>query len=365
MEAKKLEASLLEDLIKSKPLIISGPCSAESEEQLYQTAKELMSYQINVLRAGIWKPRTKPNSFEGHGEKALPWLKMVKQEFSIPVAVEVANSKQVEEALKYGVDILWIGARTTVSPFTVQEIADALKGVDVPVFVKNPVNPDLELWIGGIERLMHSGVKQIGAIHRGFSTHRKLPYRNEPLWELALSLREKFPKIPLICDPSHICGNRMFLHHIAQRAIDLNYDGLMIESHINPDKALSDAAQQVTPLELGALLNMLSYSTRTTKISVEDEKISQLRQKINSLDEFIIESLAERMKIAESIGEIKKEIHMDVWQNERWNEVLISRMRQGKLKGLDPDFISHLYQLVHQESVRKQEILIESKKKKK
>jgi chorismate mutase len=348
---------MLNKLFENKPLIISGPCSAESREQLYETAKQLRPH-IHVLRAGIWKPRTKPNSFEGFGSEALVWLKEVKTELNIPAAIEVANTKQVEEALKAEIDILWIGARSSVSPFVVQEIADSLKGINIPVLVKNPINPELDLWIGAIERLQNVGISQIAAIHRGFSSLKKAPFRNEPLWDIPLSLREKMPNIPLICDPSHICGNRIFLQHIAQRALDLNYDGIMIESHITPDKALSDAAQQITPLEFVALLNMLSYSSKTTKTFIDDEKIHHLRQKINSIDEMLIETISQRMKVVNEIGLIKQTFHADAWQNDRYNEVLVTRIKQGKLKNLDTEFILQIYLLLHQEAVKQQELLV-------
>ncbi|MCC8174043.1 MAG: bifunctional 3-deoxy-7-phosphoheptulonate synthase/chorismate mutase type II, partial [Odoribacter sp.] len=299
----------------SKPLIISGPCSAESEQQLFETAKALKSNGVNVLRAGIWKPRTRPNCFEGVGAEGLTWMRRVQKELDMKVSTEVANVKHVYEALKAGIDILWIGARTTANPFAMQEIADALKGTDIPVLVKNPVNPDVELWIGALERLNLAGLKKIGVIHRGFSSYTKSKYRNIPQWQMPIEIKRRFKDILMICDPSHISGKREYLHEISQKAMDLGFDGLIVESHICPEIALSDAAQQLTPNSLGELLSKLIIRDVDTENIKYKENIDELRAKIDQLDDELIQLLGNRMKISSEIGKYKKENNITVLQS--------------------------------------------------
>ena len=336
-----------------KPFIIAGPCSAETEEQVMESAVRLKKQGQNIFRAGIWKPRTRPNSFEGVGSIGLDWLKSVKQETGMLISTEVANIKHVYEALKSGIDILWIGARTTANPFAVQEIADALKGVDIPILVKNPVNPDVELWIGAIERLHKAGLTKIGAIHRGFSSYEKSIYRNIPQWQIPIELKTRIPEIPLICDPSHIGGNRELLQHLSQKAIDLNFDGLMIETHPNPDKAWSDAQQQITPKELKILLDKLIIRVvKPDGISLNT--IEDLRYKIDNCDNDLIKVLKDRMELVNSIGLYKKENNMTILQPNRWDEVLTVCIEKGNLNDLDPEFIAKLFKTIHQESINKQ-----------
>ncbi|MEK6615826.1 MAG: chorismate mutase [Bacteroidota bacterium] len=339
-------------LTLSSPLIIAGPCSAETEEQVLSTAKQIASLKrASIFRAGIWKPRTRPGQFEGIGSIGLEWLKKVKAETGLPTAVEVANVKHVYEALRMGIDFLWIGARTTVNPFSVQEIADALKGVNIPVLIKNPVNSDLDLWMGAIERIQKAGITKIGAIHRGFSSADKSQYRNKPIWELPIELKRRMPDIPMICDPSHICGNRELLFTIYQTAIDLDYEGLMIETHCNPASALSDAKQQVTPAELDKILKdiVVRFST------VEDRKflssLEDCRDRIDELDNKLIHLLANRMEIARSIGEYKKQTGVTILQNARWNEIVKNRTKQGMEKKLTADFVMKIFESIHQESI--------------
>ncbi len=339
---------------KQGPLIIAGPCSAESEEQVMQTAMALAAQPIHLFRAGIWKPRSRPNSFEGIGFKGLEWLSRVKQELGLKVTTEVATARHVEEALKYGIDVLWIGARTTVNPFAVQEIADALKGVDVPVMVKNPVNPDLALWIGAIERIYNAGITDIAAIHRGFSSYQKSKYRNTPVWQIPIELKARFQGLPIIVDPSHISGTRDLIFSVSQKALDLGFEGVMIETHPNPDKALSDAEQQVTPEALKAILSKL----QVRKTNYDDAKLvnqaEELRLQIDAADHDIIAALAKRMALVEQIGEYKKQNNVQVLQLERWKEIFKSRADWGEEAGINPDFIAELYQLIHIESIRKQ-----------
>lgn len=337
-----------------KPLIIAGPCSAESEEQLLNTARALKNLHVDVLRAGIWKPRTRPNSFEGHGIKALPWIQTVKKEVGLPFAVEIATPQHIEEALKHGVDILWIGARSTVNPFNVQEIADALRGVKVPVLIKNPINPELALWIGAIERIYNAGVEHIGAIHRGFSSFQKGKYRNEPLWQIPIELKTLFPDLPLICDPSHIAGKRSFIYDLSQKAMDLNYDGLMIESHLDPDNAWSDAAQQVTPVRLAEILSELKIRQATSDDALFVNKLEEIRSQIDRVDHELIEVLAARMSLVEKLGEYKKENNVAIFQVERWNEVFKSRPEWAAKMKVHEDFVAELFKLIHLESIRKQ-----------
>lgn len=334
--------------------IIAGPCSAESYDQLDTTISGLVNIGINVIRAGVWKPRTRPNSFEGNGELALQWLSGLKKKYPIQVATEVASPYHVELALKYGIDIVWVGARTTVNPFGVQEIADALKGVNIPVYVKNPVNPDLSLWIGAIERLAGAGIKEIKAIHRGFSSFQKTRFRNAPVWQIPIDLKRRCPEIPLLCDPSHICGNREMLFEISQKSLDLSYDGLMIETHHDPDKALSDADQQITPNGLKELLSRLSVRNTTSDNVTFKSHLEDLRDKVDHLDREIIEAIAARMKVVEEIGEYKKANDVTILQLDRYKEIIQTRPEWGKILELDPRFVIEFYKLVHEESIRKQ-----------
>lgn len=343
------------DIFKQRPLIISGPCSAETEEQVMETALRLKATsKVDVFRAGIWKPRTRPNSFEGVGSEGLKWLKMVKQETGMPVATEVATEKHVYEALKFGVDMLWIGARTTVNPFAMHEIASALQGVDVMVLVKNPINPELELWVGAIERILKSGVTRIGAIHRGFSTYEKTAYRNQPRWQIAIDLKQRFPGLPMICDPSHIGGARTYLKDISQEAMDLNYDGLMIESHRDPDCAWSDKRQQLTPEKLDEMLGQLVLRTEVSEdqnfISVLDE----LRRQIDIFDDQLFDILERRMQVAETIGQYKKAHQITILQSNRWQEIVDKASRKGDMKGLSKEFITVILKAIHQESIDRQ-----------
>jgi chorismate mutase len=333
-----------------RPLVIAGPCSAESEEQVMNTATQLAKTGIKIFRAGIWKPRTKPGGFEGKGEEGLPWMTRVKQETGMLITTEVATPKHVEAALKAGMDILWIGARTTANPFAMQEIADSLKGVDVPVLVKNPVNPDLELWIGALERINGAGIKRLGAIHRGFSSYDKKIYRNLPMWQIAIELHRRIPQLPIICDPSHIGGRRELIAPLCQQAMDLGLDGLIIESHCNPDCAWSDAKQQVTPDVLSFILDKLVIrdTTQTT------ESLNALRSQIDEIDNDLIELLSKRMRICREIGQYKKEHNMTVVQTGRYNEILDKRGAQGVLCGMDADFMKDIFQAIHEESVRQQ-----------
>jgi chorismate mutase len=344
---------------KNEHLLIAGPCGAESEEQVLQTAEGIASNKhIKVFRAGIWKPRTRPNSFEGVGERGLQWLQQVQKKHGLLTTVEVANREHAELALKHGVDILWIGARTTVNPFSVQEIADVLKGTDVPVMIKNPVHPDLQLWIGAIERINQAGIKKIVAIHRGFHDPHKGIYRNAPLWEIPIELKTIFPNIPVICDPSHIGGKRNLLKEIAQKSLDLGMQGLMIESHINPQQALSDAQQQLTPDALHQLLSELLYRQTTSSNEKFNDKLYNLRNIIDELDEEVMLLLQKRMEIIGQIGEYKKENNVSIFQLERWREILKSRIHSGLDKKLDKDFIEKFCQLLHEESIRVQNDLM-------
>lgn len=348
----------LQDFIpfSNKPFLVAGPCSAESQEQVYATASELSKNpNVKILRSGIWKPRTRPNSFEGRGEIALPWLAKAAKDFGFLSATEVANTHHVELCLKNNIDILWIGARTTVNPFTVQEIADALSGVDKPIFIKNPVNPDIELWVGAIERIYNAGINKIVAIHRGFSTAEKNGYRNTPMWEIPIELKRRFPNLPIICDPSHIGGKRDLLLKISQKAIDLDFNGLMIETHLDPDNALSDAQQQITPLQLTQLLEKLIYKEKAGLISSENEELIKLREQIDELDEKIIQLLANRMDISQVIGGYKKGHQMTILQLERWIHIFESRTKQGMELGLSERFLQNFLQGLHKESIKRQE----------
>lgn len=346
----ELESILLPGIEPKRPIIIAGPCSAETEEQVMQTATELANRGIRIFRAGIWKPRTKPGGFEGVGKPGLAWLQRVKQETGMYVTTEVATAKHVEAALNAGMDMLWIGARTCANPFAMQEIADALVGVDIPVLVKNPVNPDLELWIGGMERLNNAGVKRMAAIHRGFSSYDKKIYRNLPQWHIPIELRRRIPNLPIFCDPSHIGGKRELIASLSQQAMDLGFDGLIVESHCNPDCAWSDAAQQVTPDVLAYILNLLVI--RKEKQSTEN--LNELRTQIDECDNNIIEILAKRMRICREIGTFKKEHAMTILQTGRYNEILEKRGAQGELCGMSADFMRTIFEAIHGESVRQQ-----------
>jgi chorismate mutase len=342
--------------IQNKPFIISGPCSAESENQLVETAKQLAATQkVNLLRAGIWKPRTRPGLFEGMGIAALPWLQQAKQQTGLPTCVEVANASQVEAAIKYGVDVLWIGARTTVNPFSVQEVANALQGVDIPILIKNPVNPDIELWTGAYERIASAGITNIGFIHRGFSAYGYTQYRNNPMWNLAIEMRRRHPSHIFICDPSHIGGSREVLFELAQKSANLNYDGLMIESHINPNVALSDAKQQITPQNLALLLDKIIWRTEVPENESQENVLQNLRQQIDQLDEELLQTLSLRMKIADKIGLYKKENKITIFQAKRWNWVLEKALTQAENLQLSKEFLHKYFDAVHLESIDHQE----------
>lgn len=353
-KSKTMSKPIME-IWNKRPLIISGPCSAESEEQMLQTATALAnSGKVDVLRAGIWKPRTKPGMFEGIGVKGLPWMAQAKKATGLPIAVEVATAKHVENALQFDVDILWIGARTTVNPFSVQEVCDALRGVDIPVLIKNPINPDLELWCGGIERLQKVGVKDIGMIHRGFSNYGNTIFRNAPMWHLPIEMKRRFPEMLLICDPSHICGNRTALQMIAQKSIDLDFGGLMIETHLDPDNAWSDAKQQVTPARLNEMLDALTW-----RIENSDEKefitaLAILREQINQVDDELMALIGQRMKIADKIGAYKRDNNITILQTHRWNEILDKAFAKGEAMGLGKDFITKYFDAIHMESINHQ-----------
>jgi chorismate mutase len=338
-----------------RPLIISGPCSAESEEQMVHTAQQLAATgKVHLLRAGIWKPRTRPGQYEGAGQAGLHWLMAAKDATGLPVCTEVATAAHVEACLKAGVDVLWVGARTTVNPFSVQEIADALQGVNIPVLVKNPVNPDLELWIGALERLNKAGIDQLAAIHRGFSSFEKGPLRNAPMWDLPIELKTRIPELQLICDPSHIAGHRELLSFIAQKALDLDMDGLMIESHLCPDLALSDARQQITPASLARLLDGLEVRTPSIASQQLKDSLSLLREQIDLLDDDIMQKLAARMKISEKIGQYKKDNKVTILQVSRWEEIVHSRLAMAGAMGLSRGFTESFLKLVHQESIEVQ-----------
>ncbi len=342
-------------IYKGRPLVISGPCSAETEEQLMETARQLAALnKVDVYRAGIWKPRTRPNAFEGVGTEGLKWLKQVKAETGLPTGTEVATQKHVYEALKFGIDVLWIGARTSANPFAMQEIADALHGVDVMVFVKNPVNPDLELWIGAIERLYASGLTKIGAIHRGFSAYEKTAYRNQPKWQIPIELRMRIPELPLLCDPSHIGGHRDYIFDIAQKAMDLNYDGLMIESHTDPENAWSDKNQQLTPQALLEVLNKLILRQPLSSDSKFLDVLGELRGQIDMFDDQLIDLMEQRMHVAQTIGSFKKDNNITILQNHRWEEIIRKVIAKGQSKGLSEEFIDQLFKAIHQESINHQ-----------
>ena len=360
MENKKEMRSWLDDFKLDHPLVIAGPCSAETEDQVLKIAHDLKNTDVSIYRAGIWKPRTRPGMFEGVGAIGLKWLDKVKKETGLLTATEVANASHVKLALEYDIDVLWIGARSTVSPFIVQEIADALKDTDKIVLVKNPVNPDLSLWLGGLERLYTANIKKLGVIHRGFSTYEKTKYRNNPEWQLAIELQNRFPDIPLICDPSHIAGRRDILQDISQTALDLNFDGLMIETHIDPDNAWSDAAQQITPKVLVKMMEDLKIRTLTSDEADYQNQLNTLRTQIDVIDHGILETLGKRMKVAVSIGELKKQKNVAVLQTKRWNEILGNMILEGEKKGLSEEFVLKMFKAIHQESINNQEKVINS-----
>jgi chorismate mutase len=361
MENKKEMRNWLKDFKLNHPLVIAGPCSAETEDQVLKIAHDLKKTDVSVFRAGIWKPRTRPGMFEGVGAIGLKWLKKVKKETGLLIATEVANASHVKLALEYDIDILWIGARSTVSPFIVQEIADALNGTDKIVLVKNPVNPDLSLWLGGVERLYSANIKKLGVIHRGFSTYEKTTYRNNPEWQLPIELQNRFPDLPLICDPSHIAGRRDILQDISQTALDLNFDGLMIETHTDPDNAWSDAAQQITPKTLVKMMQDLKTRKVTNEEVDYNNKLNTLRTQIDVIDHGLLDTLGKRMKVAIKIGELKKKKNVAVLQTKRWNEILGKMILEGEQKGLSEEFVLRMFKAVHQESINHQEKVINSK----
>ncbi|ATA94582.1 MULTISPECIES: bifunctional 3-deoxy-7-phosphoheptulonate synthase/chorismate mutase type II [Capnocytophaga] len=358
MEITAENKKWLTDLQLSHPLVIAGPCSAETEEQVLKIAHQLKDTDVNYFRAGIWKPRTRPGMFEGVGALGLKWLQRVKEETGMKVATEVANKDHVKLALEHDIDMLWIGARSTVSPFIIQEIADELENTDKIVLVKNPVNPDLPLWIGALERLQRAGIKNLGVIHRGFSTYEKTKYRNIPEWQLVIELQNKFPELPLICDPSHITGKRDMIFDVSQTALDLNFDGLMIETHISPDQAWSDAAQQVTPETLVQIMKDLRIRKQTTSEEDYQSQLSELRSKIDVLDDQLLDLLKKRMTASDNIGKLKKEKNVAVLQNSRWYALLGKMILEGQQRGLSEEFITHLFKAIHQESINRQERII-------
>ena len=358
MENSKQMRTWLNDLGLEHPLVIAGPCSAETEESVLKIAHELKNTDVNYYRAGIWKPRTRPGMFEGVGALGLKWLQKVKEETGLKTATEVANRTHVELALEHDIDLLWIGARSTVSPFIVQEIADALKGTDKIVLVKNPVNPDLALWLGAIERLATADIKKLGAIHRGFSTYEKTKFRNNPEWQLAIELQSRFPDLPLINDPSHITGKRDMILDVSQIALDLNFDGLMIETHFDPDNAWSDAAQQVTPASLIQIMKDLKIRKETNAEADYNNALNNLRAQIDIVDNQLIDLLGKRMKAADGIGVLKKQKNVAVLQSKRWNEILGKMVLDGDTKGLSEEFILRLFKAIHQESINHQEKII-------
>ena len=358
MENKKELKTWLDNFGLDHPLVIAGPCSAETESQVLKIAHQLKDSDATVLRAGIWKPRTRPGNFEGVGALGLKWLQKAKEETGMLITTEVANANHVDLAMEHDVDILWIGARTTVSPFIVQEIADALKGTNKPVLIKNPVNPDLSLWLGAVERFYTADVKNLGVIHRGFSTYEKTRYRNNPEWQIAIDLQNRFPDLPLILDPSHIAGRRDIIFDLCQTALDLNYDGLMVETHYDPDNAWSDAAQQITPQTLIQFTKDLRIRKVTDHAAEFKNKLSTLRTQIDVIDHQLIEMMGKRMKVADEIGALKKSRNVAVLQTKRWNEILGKMILQGEEKNLSEEFILRVFKAIHQESINHQEKII-------
>lgn len=355
MENSKKLRSWLDEMQLTHPLVIAGPCSAETESQVMQIAHDLKDTDVNYYRAGIWKPRTRPGNFEGVGAIGLKWLQRVKEETGMKTATEVANRAHVDLALEHDIDLLWIGARSTVSPFIVQEIADALEGTDKIVLVKNPVNPDLSLWIGAVERLYNANIEKLGVIHRGFSSYKKTMYRNLPEWQIAIDLQSKFPDLPIINDPSHISGRRDLIFDVSQTALDLNFDGLMIETHCDPDNAWSDAAQQVTPERLVEIFKTLKVRKPGDDEAEFHAALNQLRSQIDLLDSSLLDTMGDRMKVAKSIGQLKKDRNVAVLQSNRWNEILGRMILEGEQRGLSEEFVLKLFKSIHQESIRHQE----------
>ena len=360
MENSKKMRTWIDEMNLTHPLVIAGPCSAETEEQVLKIAHSLKDTDVNYYRAGIWKPRTRPGNFEGVGALGLKWLQKVQKETGMKTATEVANRAHVELALEHDVDLLWIGARSTVSPFIIQEIADALKGTDKIVLVKNPVNPDLALWLGAIERLYAADIKNLGVIHRGFSTFEKTKYRNIPEWQMAIELQSKYPDLPIINDPSHITGKRDMIFDVAQTALDLNFDGLMIETHCDPDNAWSDAAQQVTPERLVEIMRDLKVRKESDPEEKYNKELSNLRAQIDIIDNQLLETLGKRMKLAEGIGALKSKHNVAVLQSSRWNEILGRMILEGETKGLSEEFVLRMFKAIHQESINHQEKVIKS-----
>ena len=348
----------LKDMNLGHPLTIGGPCSAETKEQVLQTAHELKDTKVNVYRAGVWKPRTRPGSFEGVGSVALPWLQQVKKETGLLIAIEVANATHVKLALEHDIDILWLGARTTVNPFAVQDIANALAGTDKIILVKNPINPDLELWIGAVERLYKAGITKLGVIHRGFSSYKHSEYRNPPQWQIPIDFKFRYPNIPMISDPSHICGRRDCIEAVAQTALDLQFNGVMIESHIDPNNAWSDAKQQITPKVLDEIVTRLTVRQNKFKTVEALDKLALLRKEINETDKLLLQTLATRMEIVKKIALVKKERNVSVLQTKRWREVIEKMTVIAEKTGLDFDFVNRLFKEVHQESIRQQEKVV-------
>ncbi len=347
---RDLNTNFIKGLELERPIIISGPCSAETEEQLLNTAHQLKEQGVKIFRAGVWKPRTKPGGFEGVGKEALVWMQRVRRETGMLIAVEVATAEHVRQALAADIDLIWVGARTSANPFAVQEVADALTGVDIPVLVKNPVSPDLELWLGALQRIRNAGITRLGAIHRGFSGYGKSIYRNQPIWSIPIELHRQCPNMPIICDPSHMGGSRELVEPLTQQAMDLGFSGMMIESHCNPDKAWSDAAQQLTPADMGAMLKRLII--RDKKVSTED--LSELRRRIDDLDLALLELLSKRMEVSRNIGIFKKMHDMPILQANRYDEILQRRSEQASKLGLRPGFVQSILQLIHQASVELQ-----------
>ena len=343
------------DLKAKRPLIISGPCSAETREQTLETCRRIAATGlVHILRAGVWKPRTKPGSFEGVGMKGLVWMNEARQETGLPFGVEVATPKHVEAALEFGADVLWVGARTTGNPFSVQDIADALRGADVTVLVKNPMNPDIDLWAGAVARLQNAGIRKLGLIHRGFSAYGVSRYRNNPMWHLAIEMRSRMPELPMICDPSHIAGKREYLREVAQKGADLYFDGLIIESHICPDQALSDAAQQVTPDDLETLLRSIVWRQSTTDNPEYNDKLSALRRQIDQIDDETFELLSKRMRVAEQIGRVKRENNVAILQGGRWNSIVEKVVSQAPQLGVSEEFLKTVLEAIHLESINLQ-----------
>ena len=355
MEQTLNKTASIEDVLAKRPLIISGPCSAETEEQMIKTATLLAETgRVDMLRAGIWKPRTRPGSFEGIGVKGLPWLLQAKKITGLPTAVEVATAKQVADALSFDVDLLWLGARTTVNPFSVQEVADALRGANVPVFIKNPINPDIELWLGAVERVAKAGIKKIGIIHRGFSSYGNTEYRNAPMWHLAIEMKRRNPDMMILNDPSHICGRRDILLEVAQKAIDLDYDGLMLESHIDPDNAWSDAKQQVTPDRLLDILEKISWRLEDASELESITELEKLRAQIDQVDDELLQLMSRRMKISDLVGDYKKANNVTILQTRRWNDILERAFKKGEALGLSKEFITRYLDALHLESIHHQ-----------